>query len=171
MFLNVKELELRKIRFQTSFPPGKIEFLDAGIKQVTPLGATGVAELVGAVQEIRVRGHLRGAVECGCDRCLEPMRLEIDGDFDLFYRPADGDWGAPESGLTDDEAGMGFYEGSGLELSDVVREQVLLWIPMQRVCRPDCMGMCPQCGRNRNAGDCGCRAVEIDDRWRALKEL
>ncbi len=51
---------------------------------------------------------------------------------------------------------MGFYEGDGVELNDVLREFVLLTLPMQRVCSEDCKGICPECGQNRNQKECAC---------------
>jgi uncharacterized protein len=171
MYLSVKELEVRKIRFHTSFSPGSIEFQDTGLKQPAPLEVSGTAELNGAIQEIRVRGNLVGKVECTCDRCLDAMRIDVSGEFDLFYRPAETEWDAPEAGLSADEAEVGFYEGAGLELSDVVREQVLLRLPMQHICQSGCKGICPICGRNRNVEPCGCHVEEIDERWQALRDL
>jgi uncharacterized protein len=66
---------------------------------------------------------------------------------------------------------MGFYEGDGLELKDVFREYVLLTLPLQRVCREDCKGLCPVCGHSRNQSECQCQAGKVDDRWAALKGL
>ena len=66
---------------------------------------------------------------------------------------------------------MGFYEGGGVELNDVLREFVLLSLPMQRLCRAECRGMCPVCGKNRNLSDCGCQPEPADDRWAALKSI
>jgi uncharacterized protein len=71
---------------------------------------------------------------------------------------------------------MGFYELPGLELADIIREQLLLQLPMQRVCSAECKGICPVCGANRNDGACKCEAHPggdhpDDDRWMALKDL
>ena len=171
MFFSVKELELRKIRFETGFPPGQIEFLDGSLKQRAPFEVSGIAELVTGGEEIRVRGHLAGTVASDCDRCLEPIQVPMDGDFDLYYRPAESDWDAVEMELSPAEVEVGFYENGGLELADVVREQILLWLPMQRLCRPECKGICPTCGQNRNTTERSCRAERIDERWRALSQL
>ena len=70
-----------------------------------------------------------------------------------------------------EEAEMGFYEGDGLELNDVLREFVLLALPMQRLCSENCKGICPECGQNRNQNECSCRTTVVDNRWAALKEL
>ena len=68
------------------------------------------------------------------------------------------------------ESEIGFYEGEGLELEDILREQVLLALPMQRVCTESCKGICPGCGKNRNETVCDCRPA-VDDRWGALRNL
>ena len=171
MFFSVKELELRKIRFDTGFSPGQIEFLDAALKQSAPFQVSGTAELVTGGEEVRVRGHLTGTVASDCDRCLEPLQVPMDGDFDLYYRPAESEFDDGEVELSPAEAEVGFYENGGVELADVVREQILLWLPMQRLCRQDCKGICPTCGQNRNTTECSCRVERIDERWRALSNL
>ena len=105
-----------------------------------------------------------------CDRCLEPARFPIDADFALYYRPVAEGYG-DEKEIDSGEAEMGFYEGDGVELNDVLREFILLTLPMQRVCRESCKGICPICGQNRNQKECHCHAETTDDRWAALKSL
>jgi uncharacterized protein len=56
-------------------------------------------------------------------------------------------------------------------LKDILREFVLLSLPMQRICREDCHGICPVCGQNRNQAGCACESKKMDDRWSALKKL
>ncbi len=170
MLFDVNQLQLGKMRFDEAFAPGAIEFFDQQLRQVTPIKAIGTAELVGALMEIRVQGHLKTRIGIACDRCLEPAEVEIDSAFDLLYRPASHTPEHAEVRLGGAEADIGFYEGEGLELSDVIREQILLLLPMQRLCREECKGICPACGRNRNTGECGCHEVARDDRWSALKQ-
>ena len=172
MWLSVQELELRKVRFQVAFEPGRIIFEDARVKQAAPLEVAGVAELFSPDAEIRVHGHIRGALEADCDRCLEEVAFAINADFDLSYVPDtyDGRSGE-EQEVAPAVLDIGYYEGSGIELADVVHEQVLLWLPMQRLCRPDCKGICPVCGQNRNQQDCGCHTASVDDRWAALRQF
>jgi uncharacterized protein len=110
-------------------------------------------------------------MRCDCNRCLEPADFRIDSSFDLFYRPAESTVGGEEVEIDAGEAEIAFYEGGGIGLKDVLREHVLLSMPMQRVCREDCQGMCPVCGQNRNLINCGCEAKLVDDRWSALKKV
>jgi uncharacterized protein len=170
MFLSIRELELGKIRFNEVFPPESIEFFDKKLWQASPAEIVGIAELHEATAEITVRGHLKVSMEAECDRCLETASFPIDTDFELFYMPASS-LEAAEASIDESELEMGFYEGSGLELAGVVSEQILLSLPMQRICRADCRGLCPLCGQNRNATTCGCQPQPIDNRWNALRDI
>lgn len=170
MFLSVKEMEARKVRFDVTFPPGEIEFHDRKLRQITPLQVEGSAELMGVTQEIRVRGRLSVGMEADCDRCLEPAPFPLESEFDLFYRPSEETAG-DEKLLDEDESEIGFYEEGGLDLKDIMREQILLSLPMQRICDEACKGICPVCGGNRNIAACGCHEKKLDDRWAALREL
>jgi uncharacterized protein len=89
----------------------------------------------------------------------------------LLYRPLGTDAGNEELSVTVAEAEVGYYQGDGLVLEDVLREQVLLAVPLKVVCREDCKGLCPTCGKNRNTEPCSCAATLGDPRWSALKEI
>lgn len=171
MFFRVRDLEVRAKQFDVEVAPGVIEYQDPKLRQAGPLKAVGKAELVtGALGEIRVSGRLGVLMEADCDRCLEPARFPIDSDFTLYYRPVEEGYG-DEKEIDAGEAEMGFYDGEGLELNEVLREFVVLSLPMQRVCSENCKGICPECGQNRNQIECQCRAETVDDRWTALKQL
>jgi uncharacterized protein len=172
MFLSVKEMEVRKVRFDETFPAGQIDFSGEELKQVTPIRATGKAELLENTEgEVRVKGRYTVEMESTCDRCLGRARFALDQPFDLFYRPASDIAYEAEVEIDEGEAEIGFYEGGGMELEDLLREQILLALPMQRICNEACQGICPACGRNRNEGECSCRAAGADDRWSALRNL
>jgi len=101
-----------------------------------------------------VLGVLRGAPQCL--KCRRPVKtiarneeVQIDGA----------------------ELEIGFYHGNGLLLEDVLKEQVLLDLPMKLLCRPDCQGLCPQCGQDRNVVNCGCPPDARQDRWAPLARL
>ena len=172
MQFHVKDLAIRPARFDVEPEPGKIDFLDAKLRQAGPLRAAGRVELATAsIGEIRVSGHLKVTMVGPCDRCLEDAEHVIDVDFTLFYRPdASGEFGS-DTGIDEGEVEIGFYEGEALELEEVLREQVMLALPMQMLCRPDCKGICPVCGQNRNEASCECDTSMVDERWAALKQI
>lgn len=172
MFLSVKEMELRKIRFDETFEPGQIDFSGEEIEQSSPLKATGVAALLAHSEgEIRVEGRYTVEMTATCDRCLGTARFPLDAGFDLYYRPVSDIAKEEEVGIDEGEAEIGFYEDGGLDLKDILREQVLLLLPMQRVCSESCQGICPVCGRNRNEAGCDCKTESQSDRWKALGNL
>jgi uncharacterized protein len=171
VFFHVRDLELKPARFDVELPPGSIEFLDPKLKQAGPLAAAGSVEMVSeSLAEIRAKGHVKVRLQAECDRCLEPSDFLLDSSFELYYRPVAEGYGE-EKVLDAGEAEMGFYEGDGLELNDVLREFVLLTLPMQRLCSENCKGICPLCGQNRNQNNCSCPTTVSDNRWAALKEL
>jgi uncharacterized protein len=172
MFLNVREMELRKVCFEETFPPGEIHFLETKLSQAGPLTTAGTAELLPSTKgEIRIQGTLQVRIAAECDRCLDVTDRDLDLKFDLFYAPLSSGPHSPEVRLDKDESETDFYEGDGIELEAVLREQILLAMPMQRICREDCQGICPICGQNRNRVACGCRVKAPDDRWAALRKL
>jgi len=83
MFLDVKELAVRKLRIRKTYAPGSIDFHSAEIKQLEPLEVTATAELLES--QIRIEGNLETKIELVCARCLEPVVEEVTRAFDLFY--------------------------------------------------------------------------------------
>ncbi|HVL93480.1 MAG TPA: DUF177 domain-containing protein [Acidimicrobiales bacterium] len=62
-------------------------------------------------------------------------------------------------------------DGDRLDLEPMARDAVLLELPLAPLCSPECQGLCPTCGADRNQGDCGCAPQKVDDRWAALDAL
>ncbi len=176
MYISLQQLELRTVPFDVivpasaSKPATAIEY-DGTLTQASDLVAKGTASLLSqAVGEIRLQGQLSVTMTAPCDRCLETATVPIQTPFDLVYLPSQKGGGG-EQEIDQGAIEVGFYEGSGIELNDVLREVVLLAMPMQLVCSEACRGICPVCGSNRTEHDCGCRPVTADDRWSKLKEL
>jgi len=177
MFLDIKQLELHPLDFAEEYQPGAID-LGGEAKQHSPLKTSGHAEVVEEhhgkhqiIKDIRLRGRLSTGLELQCARCLEPVRQDIQRDFELLYRPLGADAGKDELSVTDAEAEIGYYQGEGLLLEDVLREQVLLALPLKVTCREDCKGLCPECGKNLNQEQCSCSREVEDPRWAALKDV
>ena len=177
MFLEIKELERHPIEFAEEYNPDVIDLGDEA-RQRSLLKTSGRAELVeehhgkhNIIKDIRLRGRLATRVELNCARCLEPVAQDVEREFELLYRPLGVDAGRDELSVTDAEAEIGYYQGEGLLLEDVLREQMLLALPLKVTCREDCMGLCPHCGKNLNQQQCSCRVPMEDPRWSALKEI
>ena len=108
---------------------------------------------------IVVRGTLTGAWAAACSRCLEPVTGEVSVHVDELFEtaPLEG-----ETYLLDDDV---------IDLEPMVRDALLLELPLAPLCRDDCAGLCPTCGANRNDEPCDCAAEEPDPRWAALRSL
>jgi len=163
--------------FEEVFQPGAID-LGEEARQRTPLKVSGHAELVEEhhgkhqiIKDIRLRGRLSAGLEMECARCVETVPQQITRDFELLYRPLGTDSGRDELSVTDAEAEIGYYRGDGILLEDVLREQMLLALPLKVTCREDCKGLCVHCGKNLNEGRCSCNTAVEDPRWTALREI
>lgn len=125
-------------------------------------------------ESVHVRGHLAARLGLQCGRCLEPFEHPVDQELDLFYLPHRSNQGADEEEedveLSDRDMVVAFYRGGQLDLGQMVREQFFLTLPMKRLCRPDCAGLCPTCGINRNQAKCSC-PPEADPRLTPLAKL
>jgi uncharacterized protein len=171
VFLSLQELQLRTIPFRVDIPAGQIDF-DPAIFQNSVLHAEGSARTLNrSLGEIRVVGRLDVSVSGTCDRCLGSAVFSIDRNFDLVYVPSgeSANSGAREIDAAATE--VGYYEGSGLELNDVLREVVLLALPMRLVCNEACKGICPRCGQDRNVQECDCHLQAADERWSKLQDF
>ncbi len=172
IFIEATALERRPLRFDALITSALLDLPDrwtlAGNVQVT-----GGAELLdtAGTRAIRVRGRLRASVDHACDRCLRDLRREFDSAFDLYFYPLAMIEDGGEAAITLDETEVGFYEGGGVRLADVVLEQLVLWLPERSLCGSQCRGLCPVCGADRNEATCGCQEAYRDSRWDALKQL
>ncbi|HUO86089.1 MAG TPA: DUF177 domain-containing protein [Thermoanaerobaculia bacterium] len=124
-----------------------------------------------AVSGFHLTAHLEGEQTLACDRCLEPIRVPIDEDLELLVVVREPRPLAGEHELSDDDLGVLHLDEEVLDTEPLLIEQLQLQVPMKPVCRPDCKGLCPTCGADRNRADCDCRDVEVDPRWAALAEL
>ena len=177
MFFEIKDLELHPVEFAEKFEPGVID-LGTEYRQRAPIETSGRSDLVEEhhgkhkiIQDIRIKGRLATSLELSCARCLEPVTQDVKREFDLLYRPLGADAGRDEMSVTDAEAEISYYEGEGILLDDVVREQLLLAAPLKITCREDCKGLCPHCGTNLNQEQCSCTVTPEEPRWAALKEI
>ena len=154
--VDLKDLAHDKIFLEGSLLPGEIDFSGEGARQIAPL--TWNAGIERAGEEIRIAGSLQTAMELSCSRCLETAQSEIPKSFDLFFRQRDEKMfdEDDEIELAEEDTRTAFFTGTQLALGDVLREQVLLALPMKPLCSVDCKGLCPTCGTNLNLNKCNC---------------
>ncbi|MBI3931935.1 MAG: DUF177 domain-containing protein [Acidobacteria bacterium] len=126
-------------------------------------------------QSVHVRGHLAAGLGLECGRCLEPFAFPVEQDLDLFYLPHRRETELMEQEdevvLTDHDMVVAYYAENRLDLGEMVREQFFLTLPMKRLCRETCLGLCPTCGTNRNVAPCDCPEPPTDPRLAPLAKI
>jgi uncharacterized protein len=112
-------------------------------------------------------GRFQGEVSGTCARCLESYPFTLGKDFTFVLKPQSES--AEEGELSEEDLSFGFYMGDEVDLAPLVRESLILALPTKPLCREDCRGLCPRCGVNRNAGECGCHETWSDPRLEVLR--
>ena len=123
-----------------------------------------------AGSEIFVNGTLDAATTAACSRCAEEFDLPSHRRFRYVVAPkvmSDGD----NFALKAEDLEFSFYQSDEIDLTPLIREQVLLALAQRPLCREDCRGLCPQCGANLNEADCGCVIRGLDPRLAVLRSL
>jgi len=111
-------------------------------------------------ETVHVQGHLSARLGLECGRCLEPFSFPVEQNLDLFYLPHQaGESVEDEEEIAERDLVVAYYRQGRLDLGDMVREQFFLTLPMKRLCRAECLGLCATCGSNRNLNPCECPAV------------
>jgi uncharacterized protein len=145
-------------------------FLDERVTLVEPAVVNGTVRLAGT--EVFVHGHVRTRAAVECDRCLKQIELPVDADFELEYVTGQTyESTAATAELTENDLSVSVFDGETIDVDEIVKEQILLAVPTRALCRPDCKGICPECGIDKNTGDCNCETKDVDPRWAALKNL
>lgn len=123
-------------------------------------------------EEITIEGRISTHIEMICSRCLKLHDECIDDTFGVIYRPQpDTQENVNEIELDETDLNVSYYEGESIELFEVVREQLLLLLPLKPLCKPDCAGLCPSCGKDLNESLCDCSKDNIDPRLAMLGQL
>lgn len=168
MFLSVTDLQLRNLQFDLRIAPGRLDLLDDSLHQEGDLTARGTASYRSSTREILVEGSLSVVVSFACDRCLERVRKEVRRDFSLLYLPEDLGPVEDEREIGEADADIGFYSGDGFELDDLLRELVILEMPMRRVCEPVCI---EEPEKRLGVPPVLAETARPDSRWDALSGL
>jgi len=131
-------------------------------EDVTLAPLNGAITATRTTEGIYVQGNLTSSMSLECMRCLEEALVPVDIAIDelFYYPPQDAPEGEPFVG----EEGI-------IDLAPLVRELSLLSVPIKVLCRPDCHGLCQECGANLNLVDCGCVDDDIDPRLSVLQSL
>jgi len=123
-------------------------------------------------REILIRGSVKTQLELECSRCLTHFLYSVAENFQTIFQPFSASRVSEEEvELAKEDLDIEFYKDDIIDLTNIVRDQILLSIPMIPICETQCQGLCPHCGQNLNQGKCSCSAEAIDPRWRKLQDF
>ena len=131
----------------------------------------GTVALLGTKSGILARATLRLRYPEVCSRCLTPLEVPLELHIEEEYQPTVDVMTGSACPRPEDPSTLLIDEHHVLDLTEAFRQYRLLATPMQPLCRPDCAGLCPVCGQNRNESACACSRDEYDPRWSALAKL
>jgi len=169
MRIELENLEGGKGDFAHVYQPEELNPVDERVQLTEPAAVTGKVRLSG--NEVFVNGHVETRAQVECDRCLKPVELPVSADFALEYITGDEYASSAVAELTEAEMSVSVFDGHAIDVDEVVKEQILLAVPTRMLCRENCKGICPECGKDLNTGECNCAKDDIDPRWAALKNL
>jgi len=169
MIVDTTTLEDAQTSINFSIAPNKIDLEGetAKLKDVVLVEA----KLKKGIAQTDVQGQISALIETECSRCLQDVEITLEFPFDAVFVTAENYTQEKEAQLKADDLEVSLFEEDKLDLTELVRDQILLNLPTQIFCREDCHGLCQKCGANLNLIDCNCEEKEIDPRWSALKNL
>jgi len=169
MRIELEKVEGRKGDFAHVYQPDELNPVDERVTLIEPAAVAGKIRLAG--NEVFVNGHIDTRAQVECDRCLLPVEFPVSTDFQLEYVSGSDYESSQAAELTEAELSVSVFDGETIDVDEIVKEQILLTVPTRLLCREDCKGICPECGTDRNTGECNCVTKDIDPRWAALKNL
>jgi len=144
--------------------------LGADLELAGPLDGT--LRLLRTNRGILLRGSIDAALRRTCARCLDPfveeVRVQVAEEFLPSVDPISG---TPLPAPSADEAALAIDARHAIDLGPVLHDELALSEPMHPLCRPDCPGLCPVCGRHMDVGSCSCQVDEPDPRLAVLAQL
>ena len=161
--INVAEIQKKLVgekhlRFELSAQ--ELDITPQELRLLGPVQMEGTMSNVGDV--LLLRAELEASVECVCGRCLKVFSTATSADVLEKYYPR-------ASANPEEDAFV--YDSDVIDITEPLRESLLLAEPIQALCKQDCRGLCPVCGADLNDGDCGCDRFTVDPRLAALKQF
>lgn len=183
-------------RIDRTYEPAAFGAESEDFRITSPVHLT--ADLAKNGAKFLLKGRLTATLELACSRCVEMFEVPVDATLDLTFVPAPVvkveapkaavDSAAPArakktprhghedveldgSEVAEDDLGLSEYTGDEIDLGAMMREQFYLALPMKPLCQPDCKGLCPVCGKNRNRETCSCESTWVDPRFEVLKNF
>jgi uncharacterized protein len=169
MIVEIKNITGEKTSFDFLIQSNSISLDEESATFNSPVHFIGTYSQVD--DKIRVEGELSASLFIDCDRCLISTEYHLKTTVDAIFIDENYKVVDTERQLVDEDLIVSLIENETLDFSAIAREQILLSLPTQFICRESCKGLCQKCRTNKNINDCDCNQKEIDPRWASLKNL
>lgn len=160
--VDLRELNRGPVETVGELGPADPLFTGLDVALASPVRVSGRLQSAGE-ERYYWSGKLQTAVQAACRRCLKDLALPVAAEFGALFSQEPDAADDPDAYPLPGDAVV-------VDVTPVVREELMLAVPRYALCRPDCRGLCPRCGQDLNAGSCGC-ATQPDPRWAALAAL
>jgi uncharacterized protein len=131
----------------------------------------GELTLVRTNRSILVQGTLTSQTQITCSRCLKPFSCTISLKIEEEFFPTIDIITGTKLPEPEELGSFTIDEHHDLDLTEAIRQYIVTAMPMKPLCKEECAGLCPTCGKDLNLGECGCHQEEIDPRWSELLKL
>jgi uncharacterized protein len=167
LILPISPLETGRSPLGMSIDLSRLE-LGEWVRPLEPMKLEGSVDKFG--EAVTIRGHGEARVEETCARCTRTFERPLAIDI-LIYCDRRGSDAEADTRQLEQEGEVVYHDGVSVDLTEPVREAVILAQPMNPLCREDCRGLCAGCGADLNVEPCRCGAPAPDPRWAALGRL
>lgn len=168
MIIELNNLLTQTVRIVRSVPMSGDRHPVEGVTYARPVDLD--VTITGGEQQLSLAGRFATHLMCACDRCLDLYEVELDETIETVFIPRSRMAKEVEVELEKKELNVASYVDS-IDIGQVIDEQVILALPMKRLCRDECAGLCSRCGKNLNYGPCGCTDDRVDDRLLVLQDI
>lgn len=169
MIIDLTALKGSQLSFEYSLEPEEIDLEGEPVKLKDAVKISG--DVTRRAAQTEVAGKILADVLLECSRCLQAVEESLEIEFDTVFVTPEFFPEGKETELQQDDLEVDVFAGDEIDLTELIREQILLNLPTQVFCREDCKGFCDKCGANLNLINCNCEENEIDPRWQSLREL
>lgn len=166
MLLNLTDILSSEEKTEQKQIPYEAEVFENGLERFPIIKKTPLALTMKVIEKGKVllMGNMSLTFQMSCDRCLKDVPYEMKFSFEESISKEE-----IEADTSEEE--QNFLEGYQLDTEKLIHNEILMNLPMKVLCRQDCKGICKQCGKDLNLGDCGCDDFVPDPRMAMIKDI
>ncbi len=169
MIIELVKLGEKATDFEVEIKPDEVDLETEFANLKDSLSFKGKIRNNGA--RVEIEGEIFADVELNCNRCLSRIPKKLEFEFENVFITPENYTEEEEIEIEVKNLDVSIFQGDEIDLKEIAREQILLALPSQVLCKDDCKGLCKECGANLNLKSCKCEEKKVDPRWSALKDL